>query len=61
MLWDEASLVVERINALEITRSTLMQLAISSILSKKAGKEFDKRVSSLNMEATPKAVRDEGE
>jgi hypothetical protein len=58
MLWDEASLVVERVNAMEITRSTLMQLAISSILSKKAGKEFEKRVASLNMEAKPREAND---
>jgi hypothetical protein len=50
MLLDEHNLVVEHINGLEVTRATLFQLAVSSILSKKAGKEFDKAVSSLNIE-----------
>jgi hypothetical protein len=50
MLLDEHNLVVERLNGLEVTRATLLQLAVSSILSKKAGKEFDKHIASLNIE-----------
>lgn len=50
MLLDEHNLVVERLNGMEVTRATLLQLAVSSILSKKAGKEFDKSISALNIE-----------
>lgn len=50
MLLDEHNLVVERLNGLEVTRATLLQLAVSSILSKKAGKEFDKNIATLNIE-----------
>jgi len=55
MVWDEANLIIERVNAMEVTRGTLMQLAISSILSKKAGKEFEKLMISLNVETKPRA------
>ena len=43
MVWDEATLVVERQNANHATQAVLTQLAVSSMLSKKGGKEF-KRV-----------------
>lgn len=50
MLLDEYNLVVERINGLEVTRATLLQLAVSSVLSKKAGKVFDKQIKRLTVE-----------
>lgn len=50
MLLDEHNLVVEHINGVEVTRATLLQQAVSSVLSKQAGKEFDKTIASLNIE-----------
>lgn len=49
MLLDEFCLVIERLNAAEVTRATLLQSAISSVLSKKGGKVFDKTVKNLNI------------
>lgn len=42
MVWVEAELVVQRVNRQEADRATLLQMAVSSILSKKAAKAFDK-------------------
>lgn len=47
MVWDEASLVTERLNGLEATRAILLQMAVSSVLSKKAGQEFKRAVKRL--------------
>jgi hypothetical protein len=47
-VWDEASLVVERLNGLEATRAILVQMAVSSVLSKEAGAEFSKAIKRLN-------------
>lgn len=46
-VWSEAQLVIERLNSLEVTRATLLQLAVSSVLSKEAGEEFRKALDSL--------------
>lgn len=50
MLLDEHNIVVERLNGLEVTRATLTRLAVSAILSKQAGREFDKNIAALNIE-----------
>ncbi len=50
MLFDEHNLVVERLNGLEVTRATLTRLAVSAILVKQAGRQFDKIIASLNVE-----------
>jgi len=61
MLLDEHNIVVERLNGLEVTRATLTRLAVSAILSKQAGREFDKNIASLNIEthAHEAATREE--
>ena len=48
MLWDEAALVVERLNTAEVTRAALLQMAVSSMFSKEAAKEFKKVTKSLS-------------
>jgi hypothetical protein len=48
MVWDEAAIVVRHINHLEATRATLLQMAVSSVLSKEAGKLFRETVNRLN-------------
>lgn len=50
MLLDEQNIVVERLNGLEVTRATLTRLGVSAILSKQAGREFDKNIAALNIE-----------
>lgn len=47
---DEGNIVVERVNAMEATRATLLQLAISGILSEKSGKLFQKKLAELSFE-----------
>jgi hypothetical protein len=47
LLWDEAALVIDRVNALEVTRATLVKLAISAALTKEGGKAFRKVASDL--------------
>lgn len=49
-LLDEANIVVERVNALEVTRATLLQLAISGILYKKSGELFQKKIDALSFD-----------
>jgi len=49
-LLDEANIVVERVNAQEVTRATLLQLAISGVLSKKSAALFDKQLARLSFE-----------
>ena len=48
MVWDECQLVVERQNRAHATEATLVQLAVSSILSKDGAKEFRKTLKRLN-------------
>lgn len=48
MVWDEAAIVVENVNRMEATRATLLQMAVSSVLSKEAGKLFRETVNRLN-------------
>lgn len=43
----ESEFVVERINREEATRAILIQLAASSLFSKKGGKAFDKKIKEL--------------
>lgn len=47
MLWLESQLVVERLNQQAVTQAVLLQLAVSSILSKKGGTEFKKTINKL--------------
>jgi len=47
MLFDEAQLVTERVNSGHITFATLLRLAVSSILSKKADKVFKAEMKKL--------------
>ena len=46
-------MVTERRNRLIVTEATLLQSAVSSILSKKAGKAFEKSVGRLNVKTVP--------
>lgn len=50
MLSDEVALVVERLNGAEVTRATLLRLAVSSVISKEAGRLFTKQINKLNFE-----------
>lgn len=47
MMIDESSIVVRRVNSGYVTRATLLQGAVSGVLSKKANKEFQKQISRL--------------
>jgi len=47
MMMDEASIVIRRINNGQVTQATLLQGAVSGVLSKKANKEFQKQISRL--------------
>jgi hypothetical protein len=44
---DEALLVVQRINILEATRATLLQMAVSSVISAESGKGFQKLLAEM--------------
>jgi hypothetical protein len=46
-LMDEVSIVVRRVNNGHITDATLLQGAVSGVLSKKANKEFHKQIARL--------------
>lgn len=48
MIWDEARLVTERINGHIATEAVLIRMAISSALSTKASKEFDKVIKRMS-------------
>jgi hypothetical protein len=48
MVWDESRLVIERLNGFEVTRATLLQMAVSSMFSKEAGDAFRKELLRLN-------------
>ena len=47
MVWDEAQIVVDRLNGFEATRALLTQMAVASMFSKKGGKEFQKLITGL--------------
>jgi hypothetical protein len=47
MIWDEVSLVVDRKNRDQATTATLLNLAVSAVLSEKAGKNFKKTIDGL--------------
>jgi hypothetical protein len=47
MVWVEASWSVVNDNRAEATTATLLQLAVSSVLSKKAQKQFNKQIKKL--------------
>lgn len=46
-VWEEADLVVERDNQRMATETLLIQMAVSSLFAKEAGKEFQKIISRL--------------
>ena len=46
-VWDEAEIVVERLNRQAVTEAVLIQSAVASLLSKEGGKEFSKLVKRL--------------
>lgn len=48
MVWDEAQIVVDRLNGMETTRAIMTQMAVASLLSAKGGKEFRKLIKGLN-------------
>lgn len=49
MVWDEAELVVERVNRNNATNAVLMQMVVASVLSpKKGGAAFAKTIKRLN-------------
>lgn len=47
MIWDEVTLVVERKNRDHATTAVLLNLAVSAVLSEKAGKNFEKQIKKL--------------
>lgn len=47
MVQDEARLVTERLDGLMATEALLVQLAVSSVLSKKAGALFKKTIEGM--------------
>lgn len=47
MLHDEARLVVQRVNNSHVTTATLLQQAVSGVLSKEGNKTFQKTIKSL--------------
>lgn len=47
MVWDEATLVVERMNCEAASNTALLQLAAGSLLSKEAGKQLKKTLKEL--------------
>jgi hypothetical protein len=53
MVWDEANLIVERLNAEEITRANLLVSAISANLGKDGKKAFDGLIKQLNVSVEP--------
>lgn len=59
MLEDEALLVIERANSQTVTELSILQLAVGSILDKKAGKLFEKRLKKLSIETKPRSIKEE--
>lgn len=47
MVFTEAEYVVERLDREEATRAVLVQMAVSSMLSKKAGEVFKKKIKEM--------------
>jgi len=47
MVYVEAGMVVERIDHEEATRAVLVQLAVSSMLSKDSAKQFQKMIKQM--------------
>lgn len=47
-VWEEASLVVERVNALQALQAKLVNKAVSAVLSKKASSDFDRTMKDLS-------------
>lgn len=50
-LWDEVTLVRERLNQAATSEATLLQLAVGSLLSNETGKQFKKALDALNVTA----------
>lgn len=53
MVYDEANLVIERVNNRLALEASLRQQAVASILSKNGRKSFTKRLNELNVESRP--------
>lgn len=47
-VWEEAELVVDRVNKDLSTETLLLQMAVSSLFSKEAGQEFQKIIKRLS-------------
>jgi hypothetical protein len=47
LLQDETRFVSDRVNSLEVTRAILLRMAVSTIFSKEAGKQFTKSTTEL--------------
>lgn len=47
MVYIEAEYVVERLDREEATRAMMVQMAVSSLLSKKSSKEFEKQIKKM--------------
>lgn len=58
MLEDEALLIIERQNAQLATETSLLQLAVGSILDKKSGKLLKDRLKKLAIEVVPRSMND---
>ena len=46
-VYREAAVVEERMNSVSVTNAVLMQMAVASLLSKEAGKEFKKIIEKI--------------
>jgi hypothetical protein len=46
-MWSEAEIVSDRIDRVEANRAVLVQLAVATMLSKKAQSQFAKRIKSM--------------
>lgn len=47
MLWNEVIIARDRVNGLASTNAILLQSAVASLLSKEAGKQFQKIIQDL--------------
>ena len=47
MVWDEARLVAERFNRDEASKVVLLQMAVSTLFSADAGKDFNTRIKKM--------------
>lgn len=57
---DEAAIVAERLNTEEVTRATLIKLAISATLSKEGGKLWVRQLDSLDVTTIAREGTDDG-